>query len=66
MRRQRPDEEATMSQGCWSLDELRTELRRFERELEAAGKAASTVHTYVDRSERFVRWLAGDYEPGAR
>lgn len=55
-----------MRHECWSLDELRQELRRFERELQAAGLARSSVDTYVDRSERFVRWLAGEYRPGAR
>lgn len=47
----------------WSLEDLRAELRRFEAELRAAGLRDSSVHTYVDRTERFLRWLQGDYTP---
>ncbi|MCA1696697.1 MAG: hypothetical protein LC749_19350 [Actinobacteria bacterium] len=47
----------------WTVIELQQELRRFESELRAAKLADSSVRTYVDRSERFVRWLAGDYQP---
>jgi hypothetical protein len=36
---------------------------RFEAELRAAGEAARTIHTYVDRAERFLGWLVGDYDP---
>lgn len=50
-----------MAQTRWSIDELQQELRRFEREARAAGLKESSVHTYVDRSERFVRWLAGEF-----
>jgi hypothetical protein len=46
----------------WTIAELRDELARFEAEARAAGLAESSVRTYVDRSERFVRWLAGDYQ----
>lgn len=45
-----------------SIDELVQELIRFEREAKAAGLADASVHTYVDRSRRFVRWLAADFE----
>ena len=47
----------------WTADELDRELKRFEQELRAAGLRPNSVHTYVDRSERFVRWLRGDYHP---
>jgi hypothetical protein len=50
----------------WTIDELDAELGRFEAELRAAGLTDSSVHTYVDRSERFLRWLVGDYRPGRR
>ena len=43
--------------------ELRRELDRFEAELRAAGLRENTVHTYVQRSETFLRWLVGDYRP---
>jgi hypothetical protein len=42
---------------------LRAALADYERELVAAGKAPGTVHTYVDRAERFVRYLVDSYTP---
>jgi hypothetical protein len=48
----------------WTIEELHDELARFEAELVAAGLSPGTVHTYVDRSERFLRWLNGDYVGG--
>lgn len=47
----------------WTLDDLRRELARWERELVAAGKAPNTVATYVGRTEFFLRWLDGTYTP---
>jgi hypothetical protein len=47
----------------YSVDELREELRRFERELRAAGLKENSVNTYVDRTGRFLKWLDGDYQP---
>jgi hypothetical protein len=52
-----------MAIETWTIDDLRRELARFERELRTAGLRDSSVHTYVDRSERFVSWLAGEYQP---
>jgi hypothetical protein len=45
------------------VDELCAELRRFERELQAAGLKENSVTTYVDRTSRFLRWLDGAYQP---
>lgn len=47
----------------WTIDELHAELGRFEAELRAAGLKDASVHTYTDRTERFLRWLVGDYTP---
>jgi len=47
----------------WTIDELRIELDRYRTELVEAGKVPNTVQTYVDRADRFVRWLAGEYDP---
>jgi hypothetical protein len=47
----------------WTVEDLRRELTRFETELRRAGLKESSVTTYVDRSGRFVSWLAGDYTP---
>jgi len=53
-----------MAEGqTWTLSELRTELERFQRELRAAGLKRTTINTYVDRAEVFLRWLGGDYHP---
>jgi hypothetical protein len=54
-----------MTRG-YSLDELHAELGRYEAELRDAGMADATITTYVDRAERFLRWLSGDYTPGRR
>lgn len=46
----------------WTVAELQEELLRFEAEARRAGLAENSVHTYVDRASRFVRWLAGDFQ----
>jgi len=51
-----------MTETRWSIEELEQELIRFELAARAAGLKENSVHTYVDRSARFVRWLAGDFE----
>lgn len=43
--------------------ELDRKLKRFEDALKAAGLRPNSIHTCVDRSERFIRWLRGDYHP---
>ena len=52
-----------MNEQAWTIHELCDELARFERELQAAGLKPNSVHTYVDRSGRFLKWLAGEYRP---
>ena len=47
----------------WTIEELREDLRRFEDELFEADLKPSSVRTYVDRSEIFIRGLAGECEP---
>lgn len=47
----------------WTIHQLREDLRRFEDELIAAKLKDSTVRTYVDRSDTFLRWLDGKYQP---
>jgi hypothetical protein len=47
----------------WTIDELRSELDRFERELRSARLRENTIRTYVDRTETFLRWLTGNYNP---
>lgn len=47
----------------WDVEGLRRELDRYRAALVAAGKVPNTVQTYVDRADRFIRWLAGEYDP---
>jgi hypothetical protein len=49
-------------EATWTIGELRDELVRFESEARRAGLKEASVKTYVDRSSRFLRWLAGDYQ----
>ena len=46
----------------WTVQDLKAELARFEAEARRAGLKETSVATYVDRAERFVRWLDGDYQ----
>jgi hypothetical protein len=39
---------------------LRAALTDYEGDLIAAGKAPDTVHTRVDRAERFIKYLVGE------
>lgn len=55
-----------MPELSWDLAQLRSELERYEAELRAAGKGQLTIDTYIGQSERFVRFLTGDYRPDAR
>lgn len=67
MRSAGPDRQSvTLNGQRYSVGELRAELRRFEHELHAAGLKQTSVTTYVDRAGRFLKWLDGDYHPGAR
>jgi len=52
-----------MAEHAWTLAELHVEFERWEGELRRAGKSENTIATYIGRSETFLRWLAGDYDP---
>jgi hypothetical protein len=45
-----------------TIAELRAELVRFEAEARRAGLKEPSVMRYVDRSARFIRWLASEYQ----
>ena len=51
------------TEDAWTVPQLRQQLRDWERLLRERGYPESTVKTYVGRSEIFVRWLAGEWEP---
>ena len=50
----------------WTHQELLRKLREFEQELRDAGLKESTVRTYVDRSETFLKWLVSTTNRAAR
>lgn len=47
----------------WTMRQLKQELRGFEAALKAAGQRETTIRSYAEQSERFLRWLDGDYVP---
>ena len=49
-----------------ALQEIETALREYEREVQASKMTPSTKHTYLLHTENFVKWLKGDFVPGAR
>lgn len=53
-----------MAPKTWTTNELHHDLGRFEQELVQAGLSQAAIKTYVDRAERFSRWLDGSYRPG--
>ena len=57
-----------MADDRWTVGELLAGVERFEAEARRAGLAENSVHTYVDGSRRFIRWLADDFhfQGGAR
>ena len=56
MKRIRPD--------C--LRQVNDALERYREEVAASNLAPDTKKTYLRHAETFVRWLGGDFEPGAR
>ena len=45
----------------WTIYELTIALGEFEAEARRAGLAPTSVHTYVNRAQCFVRWLDGEF-----
>lgn len=52
-----------MREDCWTLQELEAKLRDWEAELVVRGYPRSTVSTYIGRSQIFLRWLSGEWQP---
>jgi predicted nucleic acid-binding protein len=46
--------------------ELEDQADLYERYLQSAALSPAAIETYVRHARFFVRWLAGDFEPGAR
>lgn len=49
-----------------TLQEVQEAFRRWEQEVGATKLQPSTKKTYIGHPRHFVRWLAGDFTPGAR
>ena len=47
------------------LEQVENLLEVYRKEVEQSGLAPDTQRTYLRHAETFVRWLAGDFEPGA-
>ncbi|HTQ11167.1 MAG TPA: hypothetical protein VMI31_13955 [Fimbriimonadaceae bacterium] len=47
-----------------AIEEVRKALREYELEVEKSGLAEKSKWTYLRHADTFVRWLAGDFEPG--
>lgn len=48
------------------VDTLRTQAEAYRHACEALGLSAAAVTTYARHAMFFVRWLAGEFEPGGR
>ncbi len=48
-----------------SLNELGEALLRYEEEVNGSKLHKTTKRTYCLHAQNFVRWLAGDFEPGS-
>lgn len=46
--------------------DLRGQARQYADEVQAAGREQPTVDTYFRHAMFFIRWLEGDFQPGAR
>lgn len=55
-----------MRVGSKTLQEVEGALREYEQEVQASNMTPSTKHTYLLHSENFVKWLKGEFVPGAR
>lgn len=49
-----------------TTSDLRDQARQYADEVQAAGREQPTVETYFRHAMFFIRWLEGDFQPGAR
>ena len=52
--------------GSATTADLADDAKAYARDVEAAGRAQDTIDTYYRHAMFFVRWLDGDFTPGAR
>ena len=51
------------TERTWTTSELSEVLDVYEQELRDKGLRRSSINTYVQHPERFIRWLNGAYSP---
>ncbi len=51
------------SEKTWTTSELSEALNVYEQELRDKGLRRSSINTYVQHPERFIRWLDNNYSP---
>lgn len=49
-----------------ALREVEDALHEYEKEVQSSGMTDSTKRTYLLHTRNFVRWLQGEFAPGAR
>lgn len=49
-----------------TTDDLRSQAKSYRQAVAMAGREQPTVETYFRHAMFFIRWLDGDFEPGAR
>ena len=52
--------------GPVTVDLLTTQAGAYAAVIAAAGRQAPTIDTYHRHAMFFIRWLYGDFSPGAR
>lgn len=55
-----------MKIGFEALGEVKDALTLYKRKVDDTNMTESTKKTYTLHAENFVRWLEGNFQPGAR
>lgn len=53
----------TAAGKTWTAEDLRNEVGRYEKAIRDADMTPETVESYVNRANRFIAWLDGDWKP---
>lgn len=49
-----------------AFGEVKHALETYKQAVESTDLASETQETYIDRADKFVRWLDGRFEPGEK
>jgi hypothetical protein len=58
--------ERPVPRSAATTSELRLQAGQYAYQVQAAGREQPTVDTYFRHAMFFIRWLEGDFDPGAR